>query len=134
MKPARKGRNFELYIHKVLKPSIPSLHIRAWSGTKANPGDLYTNKMLIDCKHVAGYSESDIRNWFTKISKEAMYEKKIPVIILKRSGTQSIQVILGARSIGLQHLVCDDIVRFYWKCGINILQNIEAGFVNDTKN
>jgi len=125
--PARKGRDFELSVHKTLKVYFgENVHMRAWSGTKAEPGDLYTKHLLIDCKNVQNFSVNDIVKWYDKIESEAQGEGKIPIIIHKR-GRGTIDVIVDVRYIMQEeeHNKRIGIARFFTPSGYLIMQTLE---------
>lgn len=128
---ARKGRNFALYIHKQLRTSLPDLAIQNWSGTKEDPGDLYTRHLLFDCKHISNYSSSDVQRWYDKIEREAAQLGKHPVILLRRSGTQDIQVIFNIEHIPF--CPYSGLARFYWDEGIKLLTFMES-YYEEKKN
>ena len=131
--PARIGRNFELEIHKKLKLVFPNdIHVQSWSGTLADPGDIYTKHLLFDCKHISNYSETDIQKWYDKLQREAEVSNRHPVIILRRAGSRSIQIIFN-----IEHIpgsVISGLARFFWDDGIQILKFMDEYYERKIKN
>jgi len=123
--PARKGRDFELYIYnKLLKPLLQeNFALCKWSGTKDEPGDIRGKNVLIDCKNIAVFSENDVRNWYKKITKEAEQSNKVPIIVHKWKKGR-VTVIIDIKFIPESNFV--GMARFQWKDGSEIIRLLET--------
>ena len=121
MSSIRKGRDFELSMHKELKKTFgDSIHVQKWSGTKEDPGDLYTDCLLIDCKNIQNYSQNDVVKWYNKLTEEAG-TKRIPVIIHKsRRGV--IEFLFDIKYLTSKH---KGLARFNWDDGLMMIKWME---------
>jgi len=120
MSAVRKGRNFELYMHKILKKILGDVHVQKWSGTKYDFGDLYTSKLLFDCKHINGYSEGDVRQWYKKLTREGKQSNRIPVLIVRKTRSQTINIMFDIKY--LPKCSYNGLTRFFWDEGIELLK------------
>ncbi|OGM01677.1 hypothetical protein A3K72_00650 [Candidatus Woesearchaeota archaeon RBG_13_36_6] len=109
-------------MYKKLKNILGDLNLSLYSGiSKEEPGDMYTDKLMIEAKARRNYSEGEIAKWHQDAVKDCI-GKQTPVLIVKKTHYPT-KVYIDIYSLGIP---VHDIVPFNLGPGIEILKMLNT--------